>query len=368
MLSVPTRYCLAFGVVLGTFYLVGQGDAQEPKGTSTAPAKASSASPAPATHDLPPDLGPSLGDFGNRPPRGRIGAQPSAPKEALVVLKSGPDHVRLVLRLKDHPATNLSTTIRELLRQEGEISASAGTAAKGGPVLRVAIAPEVMTNSLIVSGPPDAVEEVRMLAEKFDQPPPQVQFEMEMGEVAAGDIKHGESLKTEAGEKPNTYYVLERPKSMKTIARARVLTLDNQPANVQMGQRVPTISSFPQYGGYGKSTSSSPAPTVTHQNVGLILGVTPRISVKEGKVVLQVAAEDSQLGPEDEGIPIMVADNKVIRSPRIETISIQTCVTIPDGKTIMLGSRRPHGQDRQGTGDRPHAAYLRPEDAKKTGP
>ena len=275
--------------------------------------------------------------------------------------------MRLVYHLKNSPAHTVATTISNLLRQEGQLSGSAGTAAKGGPAMRVAIAPEIVTNSLIVSGPPDAVDEVQALIEKLDQPQPQVQFELELGEVAAGEAKHGESVKSDGGlpstEKPNTFYVLERPKTMKTIARVRVLALDNQPANIQLGQRVPTIGSFPQHGAYGKTAPSSPAPTVTYQNVGLLLGVTPRINVKEGMVVLAVDAEDSRLGPESEGIPISVADGKVIRSPRIESLIVQTTVAISDGKTVMLGSVGRMGKD-----DKelvivltPH--IIRPEDA-----
>ena len=74
------------------------------------------------------------------------------------------------------------------------------------------------------------------------------------------------------------------------------------------------------------------------QNVGLILGVTPRINVKEGTVVLQVDAEDSQVGPENEGVPLSAAGDKVVRSPRIDAVTVQTTVMIPDGKTIILGS------------------------------
>ena len=372
MSIVPRRVFVAFGVVLGAFCAGRRGDAQVPKGTGSAPSKASAAATVGAPHEAPPDQEPATGFFGGRPPRGRTDAQSATPSEPLVVLKSGPDHVRLVWRLKHHPATNASTTITHLLRQEGELSASSGTAAKGKPVLRVAISPEVITNSLIISGPPEAVEEVRMLAEKLDQPPPQVQFEMEMGEVAAGEAKHGESLASDRSALPaarqGTYYILERPKTMKTLARAGVLTLDNQAANVQMGERVPEISSLMSNWPAAPTPAKGIAtPRVTYQNVGLMLAVTPRINVKDGIVVLQVAAEDSQLGPEDEGIPVMVADNKVIRSPRIETISVQTTVTIPDGKTIIIGSA-----GRMGKTDKelvivltPH--IIRPEDGKKMG-
>ena len=45
--------------------------------------------------------------------------QRSEPSEPLTVLKTGPDHTRLVYRLKHMPVTDLRLTVIELLRQEG---------------------------------------------------------------------------------------------------------------------------------------------------------------------------------------------------------------------------------------------------------
>lgn len=73
------------------------------------------------------------------------------------------------------------------------------------------------------------------------------------------------------------------------------------------------------------------------ENVGLILGVTPRIS-PDGTVVMEIDAERSRLGPEQEGIPITVSlDGTVIRSPRIDTTTAQATVSCADGETIVLG-------------------------------
>jgi len=379
MFRFPIGFMAALGLVLGA-YCVSRSNAAE---ESSAPAKGSSAANAPATQQEPAataspaaaepaaaapgrfasgmGVGEKVRSLGNRQP-----AQPTVPSEPLAVLKSGPDHTRLVYRLKWTPATNVSQTVGQLLRQEGELHGTAGTAAKGGPALRVAIAPNVVTNCLAISGPPDAVEEVRLLAEKLDVPAPMVQFEMEMGEAPAGDAKHGAALASEGGappaERPNVFRILERPKTMQTTARARVLTLDNQPAFIQLGQRVPQVA------GVSNNAASGTTQSVTMANVGLILGVTPRINVKEGIVVLQVDAEDSQLGPEKEGIPLSAAGDKAVRSPRIDTVVVQTTVMIPDGKTIILGSIA-----RQGKTDKelviiltPH--IIPPEGGKKTGP
>ena len=123
---------------------------------------------------------------------------------------------------------------------------------------------------------------------------------------------------------------LEESRRMQVLSRPQVLTLDNQPAFIQVGQRVPRIigSSINQIGQQN---------AVALENVGLILGVTPRIS-PEGNVVMEIDAEKSDVGPESEGIPVSVsAEGTAVRSPRINVASAQATVSAADGETIILG-------------------------------
>jgi type II secretory pathway component GspD/PulD (secretin) len=287
----------------------------------------------------------------------------------MVALKSGPDHARIVCRLNWLSAADARNTISELLRQEADFASQGGTVAKGGAAMRVAIVTEPITNSLVVSGPPDAVEEVRKLAEDLDQPKPGVQFDMELGEVAAGEAKHGDSLKSEgsksSAESPRTYYVLERPKSMTTISRARVFVLDNQAANINLGQRVATVASVNRMGVanfVGGGAAAKPSYSYTYQNVGTIVGVTPRINVKDGTIVLQVDAEDSHIVPDKTGD---AGGDKDFHPAETGSLTLQTTVAVSDGKTIMLGSI-----GRQGKDDKELVIVLTPhilqaEDVKK---
>lgn len=117
---------------------------------------------------------------------------------------------------------------------------------------------------------------------------------------------------------------------LEILSRPQVRTLDNQPALIQVGQRVPRIvqSNVSQFG---------QTNTVALENVGLILGVTPRIS-PDGTVVMEIDAEKSDLGPEQEGIPISVSnDGTIIRAPRVDTTTAQATVSAADGETIILG-------------------------------
>lgn len=123
---------------------------------------------------------------------------------------------------------------------------------------------------------------------------------------------------------------LEECKRLEVLSRPQVRTLDNQPAFIQVGQRVPRI-----VGSTVNQNGQSNA--ITLENVGLILGVTPRIS-PDGAVVMEVDAERSALGPESDGIPVSIApDGSVIRSPRIDTTTAQATVSASSGETIILG-------------------------------
>ena len=149
---------------------------------------------------------------------------------------------------------------------------------------------------------------------------------------------------------------LQDSRRLEVLSRPQVLTLDNQQAFIQVGQRVPRIVS-------SIINQNGAQNNVALENVGLIIGVTPRIS-PEGNVVMEIDAEKSKLGPESEGIPVSVSANgSVIRSPRVDTITAQATVSAADGETIILGgliSRSTRTEHRQvpWLGDIPVLKYL----------
>ena len=123
---------------------------------------------------------------------------------------------------------------------------------------------------------------------------------------------------------------LQESRRLEVLSRPQVRTLDNQPAFIQVGQRVPRIVS-------SSINQNVTQNTVALENVGLILGVTPRIS-PDGTVVMEIDAEKSDLGPEEDGVPVSVsADGSVVRAPRIDTTTAQATVSAASGETIILG-------------------------------
>ena len=114
------------------------------------------------------------------------------------------------------------------------------------------------------------------------------------------------------------------------LSRPQIMTLDNQPASILVGQRVPRIvgTNINQIGQVN---------SIELEDVGLILGVTPRIS-PDGMVVMEVDAEKSEIGRLDDGIPVSTsADGTVVRSPRVNVTRAQTTVSAASGQTIVIG-------------------------------
>lgn len=123
---------------------------------------------------------------------------------------------------------------------------------------------------------------------------------------------------------------LQQSQRMQVLSRPQVQTLDNQPAYVQVGQQVPYITSSNQ-------TQFGIQNQTTFQDVGVILGVTPRTS-PDGMIVMEIDAVKSDLGPEAEGIAISVsADGTVVRQPIINVTRAQTTVSARSGQTVILG-------------------------------
>ncbi|MDX1965177.1 MAG: secretin N-terminal domain-containing protein [Pirellulales bacterium] len=124
---------------------------------------------------------------------------------------------------------------------------------------------------------------------------------------------------------------LSQKRRVEVLSRPQIMTLDNQEAYIQVGQRVPRINAV-NVAVTGQQTNS-----ITLENVGLIMRVLPRIS-PDGLIVMSIAAEKSELGPEADGIPIFI-DNagQVVRSPRINTILAETVVSAANAQTVILG-------------------------------
>ena len=257
-----------------------------------------------------------------------------------------------VWRLRNAPVMQLAQMINTLFNAEQR-------AGQGDVTSRAVIVPDVVSNCLVVAGPPEIFDEMRKLIDSLDRAPVMIRLEVVMGDVPTADLPAAEAGAKADRDKvrASVVGVEEARKKMEILFRAELTTLDDQPASLQAGRREPTISSVSMslanpmmgysgsYGGQPNSRGMSAATqtpqmqqsnAIVQQNVGTILTLTPRANA-DGVVAMQLEIEDSRLAPANEGVPIFIpSKGEPVRSPVVETLTVKTTIKVADGQTVLL--------------------------------
>ena len=112
---------------------------------------------------------------------------------------------------------------------------------------------------------------------------------------------------------------------VEVLSRPSILVRNNQPATITVGQSIPLVTgvTYP-------STLSGPVNTISYQNIGIILQVTPFIS-SDGLVEMIVAPQISSLSSQTVSIGVGQ------QAPIIDLRSASTVVVTPDGQTVIIG-------------------------------
>jgi general secretion pathway protein D len=111
------------------------------------------------------------------------------------------------------------------------------------------------------------------------------------------------------------------------LSRPSILTRSNQQATILVGQNVPLLNTSTQNLNNGGNSITS---TVTYQDVGIILRVTPFIT-NEGLVEMIVSPEISSISPTTVNIP-GAGPTTVIDKRQADTV-----VVTPSDSTIVIG-------------------------------
>ena len=214
----------------------------------------------------------------------------------------------------------------------------------------VTISAETHSNSLIVSGPLTAVREVAWLVQNVDRYREQVSIRAEMVEVTLGsddvrgvdltalfsgtDLTGALTTGFSDGNEPTNLNVatvqgdfdvnallsmLREDREARLLSSPEITTLDNQPARVHVGERVP----------YQRATvetqTGATLAEVEFIDVGVKLDVTPTVS-GDDMLYLQIHSEVSE-----------VLDQSVQNVPRIGTRQADTRVLVRHGDTVVIG-------------------------------
>jgi general secretion pathway protein D len=283
----------------------------------------------------------------------------------------------LVCPLENAPAQDVSSTLNNLLRSLGML---------GQLRSEVVIVPDVITNSLVISATPEDLEKVTPLVRQLDRPQPSVRVEVLIAEVQqagqptagppkppSGDDGLGAAWEGwDFGQQPGERNALARLRDepgraksgdsntavrrrlaalagsgqLRILNRAQVTTLDNQPAFIHVGRRIPVPRST--------ATTAAGARTMSmsYEDTGVIVGVTPRIS-RGGRVAMEINVEKSGLGSTARGgnpggSPGGAPDpGNVARPPQNDSIRLQTTVNLADGESTVIGGLAVESQPRQ---------------------
>ncbi len=291
-----------------------------------------------------------------------------------------------VVRIKNIQAADVATVINQYLTTKRDIeTANPDILSVFEQIEReVIVVAEPASNSVIISATPRYFDDIMRLVDEIDRRQPMIMIQVVIAEVSLDNfsefgvelgledsILFNRSVATGGLAIPGTLFsngmntggrgvtsfgtgqvntdlsfgglvlnassesvsvlvrALQSCSRMKVLSRPQIMTLDNEPAQIVVGEDVPFITGT-SFSEFGQQNS------VDYREVGLILTVTPRVSA-EGLVVMEIVATNSKVGPIDQGIPVSVAGGEVIRSPRIQMISAQTVVSSMNGQTVVMG-------------------------------
>jgi type II secretory pathway component GspD/PulD (secretin) len=121
-----------------------------------------------------------------------------------------------------------------------------------------------------------------------------------------------------------------RDNQSELLSTPRTVTLDNQPAVLNVSQ------AFPIFKVTAGGTQSGPTVDITYTNIGTILTVTPRISAND-TVSLRLVPEVSALDGKDEQSVPAGNSSALVSANRYSIRRFETQVLIPSGSTLVMG-------------------------------
>jgi general secretion pathway protein D len=127
-----------------------------------------------------------------------------------------------------------------------------------------------------------------------------------------------------AGSVAATLSALNSLTHVNVISTPSLMVLDNRTAKLQVGDQVPITT---QSATSTVTASTAIVNSITMQDTGVILSVTPRIN-ESGRVQLEIEQEVSSVVP---------TTSSSINSPTIQQRRVKTSVVVNDGEVVTLG-------------------------------
>lgn len=243
-------------------------------------------------------------------------------------------------------------------------SATGGTGATGPATIDldgdVRIVADDSTNTLLVYAPKRAYQRIESALRQLDVSPAQVLIEATIVEVTLNDtLQYGlqwyfsdtlggrlagktgvgtlttsttsatpskvlpgfnYTISDSAGGIRAVLNALSSETGLKVVSSPSLLVLDNQSAEIRVGNQQPILSSTTT------STAGNVTQSVTYKDTGVLLRVTPRVS-SGGVVTLDIAQEVTDVGSIDQA----TSQRSFLQR------SLQSRISVPSGQTAVLG-------------------------------
>ncbi len=280
-----------------------------------------------------------------------------------------------VIYLKYANAVDLVQVLTGVSENLEKSEQAGGKTAKGKPKVPTDIQADEAANALIITAPPDQFRSLQAIIRKLDIRRAQVLVEaiiaevsydkakqlgvqwivdgtpddkgpigvINLGSPAISDIATAAATGSGVSLGPGTslgfgrfnsdrlnfaalIQALESDSTTNILSTPSITTLDNQEAEIVIGQNVPFITgSFSSTG--GTSSSVNPFQTVQREDVGLTLKVKPQIN-EGNSIQLEIEQEISSINSS-----ASTGTSDIVTNKR----TIKTVVMVDDGNTIVLG-------------------------------
>ncbi len=275
-------------------------------------------------------------------------------------------------RAKDMAAVLQATVTGQTQGKAGAAPGAAASASSAGG--KIEIQPDEVNNALVITAPSEVLKNLKSVIRQLDIRRAEVLVEAIIAEVTTdkshalgvqyfldtrkGTAKGTQSISTFGPTASNILSLSQDPTQLANglavavgnltagvtnwqvlvqalasdaatniLSTPSLLTMDNQEAEIVVGQNVPFITG--QYSTVDSGTTvQNPFQTIQRQDVGLTLKVRPQVN-EGSSIQLEVKQEVSSLAPAVSG----VSTSDVVTNKR----SIKTTVTVEDGQVVVLG-------------------------------
>ena len=266
-----------------------------------------------------------------------------------------------VIRLRHSDAKQLAEVLETVAQGLQQDTALAGVAQKTS-ASEVMVAADESQNALVIMADPAKVRSLESIVRQLDQPRSQVlihaaiveisgdivntlgvQWGVNSGSAQGGITFPGTNIQIGAFSGPNAELpegavlqlggdrfnalisALASDTNNNVLSTPSLLTLDNQEAEILVGQNVPFKTG--SYTGTGDG-SQNPFTTVTRQDIGISLKIKPHIN-DGSSLRLEVAQENSELAPSLQGVD----SSDLITNKR----ALKSTILAEDGEIIVIG-------------------------------